>query len=299
VELHSGAIVARDGKGHDVMDCKDCGFTHLWPKPTAEELADYYSRSFYETHTPKDWAEKEASEQSYWELEYADRLAGLAEILGKPKGKLLDVGCGGGWLLASARSRGWEVLGVEPSLAMWEQAAQRAPVLLGTFPGVDVSGPGLFDAVHLKLVLEHVSDAFEVLRAACGVLRPGGVVVVQVPNDFNVLQLAAQELLEKESWWVTHPAHVNYFSFDSLERTLRRCGFEPCRREGTFPMETFLLQGIDYVGRDEIGRQCHRQRMAMEMNLEKAGLGEIRREFARWLGKQGIGREAVVFAVKQ
>jgi SAM-dependent methyltransferase len=182
---------------------------------------------------------------------------------------------------------------------MWERAAQRAPVLRGTFPGVDVGKHGAFDAVHLKLVLEHVADAFEVLRAVGEVLRPGGAVVVQVPNDFNVLQLAAREMLGKDSWWVTHPAHVNYFCFDSLERTLRRCGFEPCRREGTYPMETFLLQGIDYIGRDEIGRQCHRQRMTMEMNLEKAGLGEMRRKFARWLGKHGIGREAVVFAVKQ
>jgi SAM-dependent methyltransferase len=299
VQAHDGTIVAKDGKGHRVMDCSSCGFAHLWPKPAAEELAEYYSRSFYETHTPKDWAEKEASEQAYWEMEYADRLAVLTEVLEKPAGKLLDVGCGGGWLLAYAKARHWDVVGVEPSHAMWERAVQRAPVLLGTFPGVDVSEYAPFDAVHLKLVLEHVSDPFEVLRAAGEVMRPGGVIVVQVPNDFNALQLAARELLKKEAWWVVHPVHVNYFSFDSLERALRRCGFEPRSREGTFPMESFLLQGIDYIGRDDIGRQCHKQRMTMETNLEKAGLREVRREFARWLGTQGIGREAVVFAVKQ
>ncbi len=62
VELHSGAILTRDAKGNEVIDCVGCGFAHLWSKPTGEELADYYSRSFYETHTPKDWAEKEAAE---------------------------------------------------------------------------------------------------------------------------------------------------------------------------------------------------------------------------------------------
>jgi hypothetical protein len=62
VQLHSGAIVARDGSGHGVMDCTGCGFAHLWPKPTAEELADYYSRSYYEMHLPKDWAEKEEAD---------------------------------------------------------------------------------------------------------------------------------------------------------------------------------------------------------------------------------------------
>ena len=298
MDLHSGAVVAEDDQGHGVIDCQTCGFAHLWPKPTAQELAEYYSSSFYETHTPKDWAEREAAEQTYWEIEYADRLAAFSKILGKPRGNLLDIGCGGGWLLAYAKSRNWQVLGVEPSRVMWERAAREAPVLQGTFPGVDVGSLAPFDAVHLKLVLEHVSDPLEVLRAVRDVLRPGGVVAVEVPNDFNALQLAAKALLQKPAWWIVHPVHVNYFGFESLERALHRCGFEPRFREGTFPMESFLLQGTDYIGNDAIGRQCHLQRMTIEMNLERAGLSKLRREFARWLGIQGIGREAVVYAVK-
>lgn len=298
MDLHSGPELAQDGKGHSVIDCAPCGFAHLWPKPTAQELAEYYAQSFYETHSPKDWAEKEAREQPYWEIEYSDRLATFSDILGKPVGKLLDVGCGGGWLLSYAAARNWQVVGVEPSHSMWERAAQRGPVLLGTFPGVDVSSHAPFDAIHLKLVMEHVSDPFEVFDAAREVLRPGGVIVAQVPNDFNPLQVAARKLLDKEAWWVVHPVHVNYFNFDSLERTLRRCGFEPRMRESTFPMESFLMQGIDYIGRDDIGRKCHDQRMALEMNLEKTGLSNLRREFSHWLAAQGIGREAVVYAVK-
>jgi SAM-dependent methyltransferase len=295
---HSGSELTRNSKGHAVIDCAECGFAHLWPKPTAEELADYYARSFYETHGAPDWAQKEEAEQPYWELEYADRLAAFAEILQKPAGKLLDVGCGGGWFLAWAKARGWDVLGIEPSRSMWERAASRATVLLGTFPGVDVSAHAPFDAVHVKLVMEHVSEPLEVLTAVRKVLRPGGVVVVQVPNDFNPAQLAAQKLLQKDAWWVVHPVHVNYFNFESLERTLRRCGFEPRVREATFPMEWFLLQGIDYIGRDEIGRKCHGQRMELEKNLEASGLTHIRRGFSRWLALQGIGREAIVYAVK-
>jgi SAM-dependent methyltransferase len=298
LDQHSGPELAQDSKGHSVIDCVSCGFAHLWPKPTAQELAEYYAQSFYETHSPKDWAEKEAKEQPYWEIEYADRLASFSDFLGKPSGKLLDGGCGGGWLLSYAAARNWQVVGVEPSHSMWERAIQRGSVLLGTFPGVDVSSHAPFDAIHLKLVMEHVSDPLEVFEAAREALRPGGVIAVQVPNDFNPLQVAAKKLLDKDAWWVVHPVHVNYFNFDSLERTLRRCGFEPRMREGTFPMESFLMQGIDYIGRDDVGRQCHGQRMALEMNLEKAGLSKLRREFSRWLGAQGIGREAVVFAVK-
>jgi SAM-dependent methyltransferase len=300
VELgqHTGPELVQNSKGHAVIDCRECGFAHLWPKPTAEELADYYARSFYETHGAPDWAEKEEAEQPYWDLEYADRLTAFSEILQKPTGKLLDVGCGGGWFLSYAKAHGWEVLGIEPSQSMWKRAASRALVLLGTFPGVDVSGHAPFDVAHVKLVMEHVSEPLEVLAAVREVLRPGGIVAVQVPNDFNPVQLAAQKLLNKDSWWVVHPVHVNYFNFESLEKTLRRCGFEPRVREATFPMEWFLLQGIDYIGRDDIGRKCHAQRMALEKNLEAAGLTQVRRGFSRWLASQGIGREAIVYAVR-
>lgn len=295
---HRGPELIRDAKGHAVIDCEECGFAHLWPKPSAEELAKYYAETFYESG-PSDWHEKEAKEEQYWRIEFSDRLAALAEILKQPTGKILDIGCGGGWFLAYASAQGWEVLGIEPSRSTWSLASSRAPVLLGTFPEVDVSEKAPFDAVHMKLVMEHVSDAGAVLRAVHDVLRPGGAVVVQSPNDFNPLQLAARTLLNKEPWWVVHPVHINYFNFESLERTLNKHGFEPCQREATYPLEWFLLQGIDYIGRDDIGRKCHGQRMALEQNLEAAGLSHIRRGFLRWLAAQGIGRHVVVYAVKK
>src|SRR5262249_54741768 len=83
---HRGPILASAGHGHDVVDCAVCGFAHLSPRPTAAELAAYYTRSFYETHSPPDWAEKEAAEQAYWSIEHADRLSAFAELLGRPTG---------------------------------------------------------------------------------------------------------------------------------------------------------------------------------------------------------------------
>ena len=61
--------------------------------------------------------------------------------------------------------------------------------------------------------------------------------VVQSLNDCNPLQLAARKILDRDPWWVVYPVHINYFNFESVERTLRRCGFEPYSREGTYPME--------------------------------------------------------------
>lgn len=293
---HFGTELARDAADHAVIDCVACGFAHLWPKPTLEALAEYYAEAFYETHSPPDWAEKEESEEPYWQIEHRDRLAVFTELLGgRPSARLLDIGCGGAWLLAYAQAAGWSVQGIEPSRSMWERARKRAPVLLGTFPGVDLQGQ-TFDVVNLKLVMEHVPEPSSLLHEIRAVLNPGGIVCVEVPNDFNTLQAAVRSRYGKPAWWIAHPAHVNYFSFDSLEQLLARTGYEPVRREATYPMEWFLLQGIDYIGRDEVGRECHQQRMHFETNLEAAGLSDLRRDFSRWLASRGIGREAVVFA---
>jgi SAM-dependent methyltransferase len=298
-KVHTGPSLAEDQGGHRVIACEACGFAHFWPKPSSEELAAYYQNSFYETHSPADWFEKEAAEEPYWRLEHSDRLHAFVELLGTKTGRLLDIGCGLGWLLAYASERGWDSLGIEPSRAAYEEASKRASVRLGTFPEVDASDRAPFDVVNIKLVMEHVPDPSVVLSAIHRLLRPGGIACIEVPNDFNRLQLAIRKQTQKAPWWLAYPVHINYFSFDSLEGTLARNGFEPVLREATYPMEWFLLQGVDYIGKDDVGRACHAQRMALEMNMEAAGLTDVRTSFSRWLAQQGIGREAIVFARKK
>lgn len=292
---HDGRKLADDGKGHFVIDCVSCGFAHFWPKPSPEELAKYYAESFYETHSPSDWAEKEAAEEPYWRIEHCDRISTFIELLQRP-GRLLDIGCGGGWLLSYAAEHGWDILGIEPSRSMWERACKRVPVILGTFPEADLGNQAQFDAIHLKLVLEHTAEPDKFLSAVRAILKPSGVLCVEVPNDFNKLQSAVHARRNKPAWWLVYPVHINYFNFDSLELLLSRVGFEPVRREATYPMEWFLLQGIDYIGRDDVGRQCHSQRMSLEIGLEVAGLGNLRRSFSAWLASQGIGREVIIYA---
>ena len=54
--------------------------------------------------------------------------------------------------------------------------------------------------------------------------------------------------------------------------------------------------GDDYIGNDALGRLCHGKRKTFERNLHSAGLGSLKRELYRQLGKLGIGREVVAIA---
>ena len=288
---HAGPIIARRGE-HAVRDCTTCGWAHLDPIPDEAELALMYERTYYQEHNPG-WLDKDRAEQAYWDLEHADKLDDWERLLGPGPQRLLDVGCSGGLLLEYAVARGWHAEGIEPSTeAVEEVRAHGLTVHEGLYQDSDLAA-GSFDVVHSKLVGEHLPAPRAFLAWVARILRPGGIVCVHVPNDFNALQLAARDALGKEDWWVAPPFHINYFGFESLERLLAASDFQPVGRDTTFPVEWFLLMGEDYVGDGELGAYVHKRRMTLETRLEALGM---RRSLHAHLAAEGTGREAIVHA---
>ncbi len=85
------------------------------------------------------------------------------------------------------------------------------------------------------------------------------------------------------------PHHLNYFDFESLSSLVTRLGFEVRERSTSFPMELFLLMGLDYTKDSDLGRACHNQRKRFDLSLEHAGFKETRRAFYRALAAAGLG----------
>ena len=117
-----------------------------------------------------------------------------------------------------------------------------------------------------------------------------------MPNDYNPLQNALRSCAGFEPWWIAPPHHLNYFGIQSLSALVTRTGFRVLAREGTFPMELFLLMGDDYVGNDELGRECHAKRMRLEQNLDQGGLGDLKRWLYESLAELEVGREVQLVA---
>jgi SAM-dependent methyltransferase len=253
-----------------------------------------YEREYYEdAGDPGSWLAKDRREADYWALEFADKEALWRTAIGGHPGRALDVGCSGGLLLEHLVGKGWVAEGIEPAVTA---VAECRRLGLSVHPGLygDIDLPeAAYDVVHARLVMEHLAFPRQFVQWAFARLRPGGVLTVQVPNEFNQLQLLARDLLGKPDWWVAPPFHLNYFTFESLERLVAAEGFELLGRDASFPVEWFLLMGDDYVGHDETGKVIHAKRMQLEAQLERAGL---RAPLHAHLAAEGVGREAIVHA---
>jgi len=295
--VHGGRCVARR-QAHAIIDCEACGFKHALPLPDPRDLERAYREDYYASEKPTFLAHA-GEDQDWAQLAQTDRLEIFESLLPAHRRRLLDIGCGPGFFLQTALRRGWLAGGIEPS----RQAAAHArglgaPVTEGFFNAESAAALGRFDAVHLNNVLEHVPDPAHLIGLARNLLEPGGIICINVPNDFSPLQIAARGAVNADDWWVAPPHHLNYFDFESLSALLTRLGFEPKARTTSFPMEAFLMMGENYVGDPALGRTCHNKRKKFDLAFESAGLKGARRAFYRALADAGLGREAVVIAVK-
>lgn len=293
---HAGRVV-ESAAGHDVIACALCGFHHVVPLPDAHAMEQDYAQSYY-AETKPTYLKDAADDQAWARLTQDDRLDAIESALGG-QGTLIEIGSGPGFFLETAAERGWQAIGIEPSIQAAEFAAGRG-LTVHNMPFAQAVQAGLpvADAIVATNVLEHVPDPIGMLELAHHALKPGGVLCLTVPNDFNPLQLVAQHGKGQAPWWVAPPHHLNYFDFDSLEGLVTRLGFRPVRRLTTFPMEAFLLMGDDYVRQPELGRPAHLKRKSFDLSFAAAGLDHVRRRLYAALADAGLGREATILAIK-
>jgi 2-polyprenyl-3-methyl-5-hydroxy-6-metoxy-1,4-benzoquinol methylase len=189
-----------------IWRCADCGFGFSDPRPTDSQLRELYSQmdvAAYESETPG-------------RVRTARRHHKILQRYAKRPGRILDIGCASGRFLAECAAAGWTVAGLEPSQSLVEEARRLLPATAQILPITlqEADFPeSAFDAVTMWDVLEHVPDPGEFLRKAVSLLRPGGVLLANVPN---LDSWQARVMLKR--WPLLLPEHLNYFNRESLAR---------------------------------------------------------------------------------
>jgi SAM-dependent methyltransferase len=294
---HEGMVV-ESSNDFDVIDCEVCGFKHITPIPTEEELEKAYQHDYYTQEKPL-YLERHKEDIDWWNLAYAERYELMEQFLPETSKLLLDIGSGPGFFLLHGQERGWNVKGIEPSVQAAEHSRELGVSVVNEFFSEESAAKlEKFDVIHMSDVLEHIPDPAKLLEMVHEQLNEEGLVAIVVPNDFNPFQLALRDHLDFKPWWVAPPHHINYFNFNSLQHLLERSGFEMIHKEATFPIDMFLLMGDNYIGNDDLGRACHGKRKTMELNLSNAGLLDLKRTLYKSFANAGIGREIIMLARK-
>jgi SAM-dependent methyltransferase len=134
---------------------------------------------------------------------------------------LLDVGCGGGWLLESMKSLGWTVEGVDLDPQAVAGARSRGlQVHLGQVEQLRLPAER-FDVVTMSHYIEHVYQPAVVIAACYRLLKPGGRLVMVTPNTRSL----GHRLYRKDWMHLDPPRHLHLFNPGTLADTARRGGF--------------------------------------------------------------------------
>jgi 2-polyprenyl-6-hydroxyphenyl methylase/3-demethylubiquinone-9 3-methyltransferase len=118
------------------------------------------------------------------------------------RSRVLDVGSGGGFLTANLSDAGYDVIGIDPSIASIREAKDhvRANFLVAAGESLPFTDHSI-DAVTCSEVLEHVEDPDAVVAEISRVLRPGGLLVFSMPNRTFLSRLVLIDLAQR--FWPT------------------------------------------------------------------------------------------------
>jgi 2-polyprenyl-3-methyl-5-hydroxy-6-metoxy-1,4-benzoquinol methylase len=202
-----------------IVRCTSCGLAYLNPRPEEGKLAGYYPKTYW---GGKQRGVKDLFRRAEERLKENYKLKALNKC-GIRSGRVLDVGCGRGEFLALLKKRGFQVAGLESG----NEAVKRGredfglEITNGTLAGADFP-ENSFDAVTMWHVLEHLPNPREALNAVRKLLKPGGVLLLALP-DFGGFQAG----FYREAWFgIDAPRHMTHFKRDTLSEMLGRADFK-------------------------------------------------------------------------
>lgn len=214
-DLHQGK------PGRFVLDrCRACGHIFQNPRLTIEGLEFYY-RDFY------DGAGAHQLEGAFGAQTrtYRERAETLRAYIAAPR-TWLDVGTGHGHFCCVARDAWPQATfdGLDMTDGI-DEAARRGWVdhgFRGMFPDLAARLAGQYDVVSMSHYLEHTREPFSELEAACAVLRPGGHLLIEVPDP----EWPAGGLFKR--YWLPwlQPQHQHLVPIGNLKAALTDRGLE-------------------------------------------------------------------------
>lgn len=183
---------------------------------TPHEHSDF-EKSYWDTVVDPDGTVRNRLEER---LEFLETVKTELKIIkNRPCGRILDVGCGPGFLLSGV-DNAWKRYGVEISKFAAENARQWGSIFHGELKDADFAD-AYFDVVVLHHVIEHVMDPAKLILEVRRILKNDGLLILGTP-DFD--SVCARRFGENYRL-LSDSTHISLFSLESTQRFLRDHGF--------------------------------------------------------------------------
>lgn len=186
------------------------------PVPSEVELPSYYETEDYISHTDSKKSFLDRIYQWVKTMMLKRKLNWISEH--QKRGSILDVGAGTGDFLLQARAEGWKAFGVEPSQRARERALSKG---LPLKEEIDTDLQEKYDVITMWHVLEHVPDYHAEIEKLKKLLKPGGLLVIAVPNFLSY------DALQYKAFWAGYdvPRHLWHFSRTGIKNAVSGQGF--------------------------------------------------------------------------
>lgn len=277
-------------------------------KPSAAVQKSDFEDNYYQQCNNNYEAEYTDMEIQYFFNKIGQKECAFQRVWKQKEGKrrLLDIGCGEGFLLSYFQEKGYEVTGIDFSSY---GITKHNPKVLPCFIQGDcyevlelLAEKGqVFDVVNMDGVLDMVQDAEKLLELVKKVLDAGGIFACKVGNNYSALQMhLLSDGTLKEEYWLDEKGHPRYFDKEGFLALMHDHGYqcEDLYSEGL--AEAFLFNELtNYYENSEIGKACYRAKIRFENMMHQIS-AEQTNEVMRQFAKMGIGRElAGIFRLQQ
>lgn len=210
------------GESFMIFQCNDCRGAFTQDVPAVHDIGRYYASENYISHSDTNEGLINQVYHTVRKKTLQQKRALIEKITGMRKGHLLDIGCGTGAFLHTMQQAGWQTTGLEPDETARKKAAELYE--LNPLPSGELFTLPLesFDAITMWHVLEHVHDLHAYIAQIKKLLKPGGRLVVAVPN------YTSADALHYQQYWAALdvPRHLYHFSPGSMKTLMGLHGME-------------------------------------------------------------------------
>lgn len=227
--------------GFKYVSCKSCSTLFVNPRPSFENLKDFYSKSLSTSFWVNEFFKPvaEARREKIFEprAEYISKFFHPAS-----RQTIGDIGAGFGIFLEELRKimSIHKYIAIEPSLEMADICSKKG-IEVKCMCMEDINSmENSFDFLTAFELVEHLFAPASFLKRTYALLNPGGYLYLTTLNSkgFDIL------LLREKSKSLTPPHHLNFFNIKSLKSLIKSIGFEVIEASTPGKLDWDIVEGM-------------------------------------------------------